>query len=96
MTRTGNECTKMVAKEMYHGIPCRKENICQIEDYILKSNTRHKRRQSRLGGSCASGYCTVLLAFLDNTSQGLHRATPVFWQYKIWYLSYIFEGNIIE
>ena len=33
---------------------------------------------------------------LDNTSQGLHRATPVFWQYKIRYLSYIFEGNIIE
>ena len=23
---------------------------------------------------------------LDNTPQGLHRATPVFWQYKIWYL----------
>ena len=33
---------------------------------------------------------------LDNTSQGLHRATPVFWQYNIWYVSYIFEGNIIE
>ena len=23
---------------------------------------------------------------LDNTSQGLYRATPVFWQNKIWYL----------
>ena len=23
---------------------------------------------------------------LDNTSQGLHHATPVFWQDKIWYL----------
>ena len=29
---------------------------------------------------------TTLQQRLDNTSQGLYRATPVFWQYKIWYL----------
>ena len=27
-----------------------------------------------------------LVLRLDNTSQGLHHATPVFWQYKIGYL----------
>ena len=42
--------------------------------------------QRQIQKKCVFEYEMGICLRLDNTSQGLHHATPVFWQYKIWYL----------